>query len=150
MAAKVEAITSETKVWPFVNLIFASAVMLFALVPLAFAQEQAASGVEPQLGTVESRTVIGLEPVAVGTPRDPVMLVLFERQQRLEDALFVLEDRINDIAEIARATESRLARGDEPLVALEIEQLWVQIRSLEQENALLRDTLEARSSGQGD
>ena len=109
-------------------------IFAFMLCGPAFAQSQ---------NVIESNTIIGLEKAEDALePESPLMQALFERQQRLEEALFVLEDRINRVSELAQNTDQRIARGEDPLVSLEIEQLWVQIRSLEQENALLRETLE--------
>lgn len=45
-------------------------------------------------------------------------------------------------------TQARIERGDDPLVALEIEQLWTVVRSLERENAILTDRLEALGAPQ--
>lgn len=67
---------------------------------------------------------------------------LFARQAQLESALRVLQQQLREMAAITNATSARLARGDEPLVSLEIEQLWAMVRSLEEENARLRDGYE--------
>lgn len=149
MAAKEKAIVERPEDWPWVMLSAISIAVLFLVVaPAAFAQQNT-TDTEVQEGTVESRTIIGLEQGGL-VPQDPVMRVLLENQRRLEQAIFVLEDRIADIAALAQQTDARLARGDEPLVALEIEQLWVSIRSLEQENAVLREALQsAQASDEG-
>ena len=139
MAVKVKADTDDT-VYPFIRILTCSLIFMFLLVASALAQQTEGQGV------IESNTIIGLEEGDGGEAfeaQDPLMRALFDRQQRLEEALFVLEDRINRVSELAQRTDQRIARGEDPLVSLEIEQLWVQIRSLEQQNALLRETLEA-------
>lgn len=75
---------------------------------------------------------------------------LFARQARLEDALRALQQQLAEVTAITNATSARLARGDDPLVSLEIEQLWAMVRSLEQENARLRDGYEELISAPGE
>lgn len=75
---------------------------------------------------------------------------LFDRQARLENALTVFQQQLVELAAITNATSARLARGDEPLVSLEIEQLWAMVRSLEQENARLRDIYEELLAAPGE
>lgn len=75
---------------------------------------------------------------------------LFARQVRLEEAIMVFQQQLGELAAISNATSARLSRGDEPLVSLEIEQLWAMVRSLEEENARLRDGYEQLLAAPGE
>jgi N-acyl-L-homoserine lactone synthetase len=88
-------------------------------------------------GEVRSTTVFGIEDRRV----EDVLVRLSARQDRLEEALLILQERIVAVTETADNTAARIARGDEPLVALEIEQLWALVRALETENTQLREEL---------
>ena len=68
---------------------------------------------------------------------------------QLEAALRSLEERINVIAETTETTAARISRGDDPLVALEIEQLWALIDTLERDNAILNERLDAITASEG-
>lgn len=106
------------------------------LMPLdAIAQDQS---------DVSSLTTLGIEQSDVRT----VLRALYQRQQRMEDSLARLDARLAAVAEQAARTQARIERGDDPLVALEIEQLWTVVRSLERENAILTDRLEALGAPQ--
>lgn len=148
MAAKVNVASKRSGEWSWHMLVFTSLILFLATVPFARAQDT--TDTEVQQGTVETRTIIGIEQGGLVGQQDPAMRALLENQRRLEEAIFVLEDRIAGVAAMAAQTEARLSRGDEPLVALEIEQLWVQIRSLEQENAVLREALMGRTADEGE
>lgn len=98
----------------------------------------AQDGTQAQDG-VSSVTTMGIEQ----GDWSAALRALFERQQRMSDNMAILEARINTVANQANQTEARIARGDDPLVALEIEQLWSLVRSLERENAVLKERLDA-------
>lgn len=98
-----------------------------------------------------SRTVIGIEPDGdVSGAVAGAIQAVGDRQTRLEAALREVDRRVGVTMEAAQATEARLARGDDPLVALEIEQLWSVVESLERENALLRERLDVLEAAAGE
>lgn len=96
-------------------------------------------GIEPSDDVSNDGTVPGGTTEYTG--RDKVIRALFERQERLEEAILVLQQRIIDVNALATSTDDLIRRGQEPLVSLEIDQLSKQIDILVQENALLRETL---------
>lgn len=86
----------------------------------------------------EGAVSFGIEELGVEEALRQIAL----RQARLEQALTTLEARINEVAGLANATNERIAQGEDPLVSLEIEQLWSVIRALERDNAVLREELD--------
>ena len=105
----------------------------------AVAQETAAEG----------SGIVGIEQGDLPAAMQGAIQTLHDRQTALEAALRDLEERINVLAEASDATAELIARGEDPLVSLEIEQLWTVIGSLERENALLREELDALGTSAG-
>ena len=105
----------------------------------AVAQETAAEG----------PGIVGIEQGDLPAAMQGAIQTLHDRQTALEAALRDLEERINVLAEASDATAELIARGEDPLVSLEIEQLWTVIGSLERENALLREELDALGPSAG-
>ena len=97
----------------------------------------------------EEPGIVGIEQGDLPTAMQGAIQALHDRQSALEVALRDLEGRINVLAEASDATAELIARGEDPLVSLEIEQLWTVIGSLERENALLREELDALGTSAG-
>ena len=93
--------------------------------------------------------IVGIEQGDLPTAMQGAIQALHDRQTSLEAALRELEERINVLAEASDATADLIARGNDPLVSLEIEQLWTVIGSLERENALLREELDTLGTSAG-
>lgn len=123
-----------------------------ALPPLGTAAQEAVAAPEGQT----SQTVIGVPrdsvpgPLAgAGGEAAPDLQGMSARLDKVEELLSALEVRLGDVAALAEATEARFERGDDPLVALEIEQLWTMVESLEAENTTLKESLSAAAGSGG-
>lgn len=115
----------------------------------------AALGLAPVLGAraQEATTDAPRGSVAIGIEEQGIeaaLRAIIDRQRTLEEGLRALEARLNAVAGTANETAARLERGDEPLVSLEIEQLWAMVGSLERDNAVLRERLDALGAPVGE
>lgn len=94
---------------------------------------------------IEQSATVGIEPVPAEEykGRDKVIRALFKRTERIEEAILVLQDKINDVNALAVRSDQVIRRGQEPLVSLELDQLSKQVAILEDENVALREALTA-------
>lgn len=88
-------------------------------------------------------TVIGIEQL---NDRERIARLEAENKQ-FREALLVLDERSRNTATTLEELVARIARGEQPLVALEIEQIWTVVRALEADSTALREALNALSDG---
>jgi septal ring factor EnvC (AmiA/AmiB activator) len=84
-------------------------------------------------------TVIGIEQL---DDRERIARLEAENKQ-FREALIALDERSRNTATTLDELLARIERGEQPLVALEIEQLWTFVRALEADNTALREALDA-------
>ena len=136
--------------WSWATLV--APALIAALPPLGAAAQEAEAAPEGPT----SQAVIGVPRDSVPGPlagaegeAAPDLQGMSARLDKVEELLSALEVRLGDLAALAEATEARFERGDDPLVALEIEQLWTMVESLEAENTTLRESLSAAAGSGG-
>lgn len=61
---------------------------------------------------------------------------------QMRTGVIAMQDRVRSSDEVINSINDRIARGDQPLVALEIEQLWAVVNALQEENSELRERLQ--------
>lgn len=91
----------------------------------------------------DSQATIALEQMSI-EDRVARLETMFDQQR---GGMIVLQDRQRASHDQVVQISERIARGDQPLVAFEIEQLWTFVNALEKENAELRERLQAVEAG---
>ncbi|NJM81832.1 MAG: hypothetical protein HC844_04415 [Tabrizicola sp.] len=88
-------------------------------------------------------TVIGIEQL-----NDSERIARLEAENKqFREALIALDERSRNTARTLDELVARIGRGEQPLVALEIEQLWTVVRALEADNTALQEALDALAGG---
>lgn len=93
----------------------------------------------PAIAQEADTTVIGIEQL---DERERIARLEAENKQ-FREALIALDERSRNTATTLDELLARIERGEQPLVALEIEQLWTFVRALEADNTALREALDA-------
>ncbi len=88
-------------------------------------------------------TVFGIEQLDDG---ERIARLEAENKQ-FREALISLDERSRNTATAFDELRARIRRGEEPLVALEIEQIWTVIRALEADNTAVQEALDALAGG---
>lgn len=86
----------------------------------------------------EAQAEIGLEQMSI----EDRVARLETLHDQMRTGVIAMQDRVRSSDEVINSINDRIARGDQPLVALEIEQLWVVVNALQKENSELRERLQ--------
>jgi hypothetical protein len=84
-------------------------------------------------------TVIAIEQL---DDRERIARLEAENKQ-FREALIVLDERSRNTTTALDELIARIAQGEQPLVALEIEQIWTVVRALEADSTALQEALDA-------
>jgi hypothetical protein len=88
-------------------------------------------------------TVIAIEQL---DDRERIARLEAENKQ-FREALIVLDERSRNTTTALDDLIARIAQGEQPLVALEIEQIWTVVRALEADSTALQEALDALAGG---
>lgn len=86
----------------------------------------------------EAQAEIGLEQMSI----EDRVARLETLHDQMRTGVIAMQDRVRSSDEVINSINDRIARGDQPLVALEIEQLWAVVNALQVENSELRERLQ--------